>query len=80
MNASVTRKHSSRMHTARLQPYVLWFPPDVSTSGGCPQVNKFEQVSSDGHQISLAGSEGVPCLGVRDSAGGPVQLGPMHYG
>ena len=29
--------------------------PDVSTGLGCPQVNKFEQVSSLGHQIPLAG-------------------------
>ena len=27
-----------------------------------PQVNKFEQVSSDGHQMSLAGGAGFPCL------------------
>ena len=29
---------------------------DVSTGSGCPQVNKFEQVSSLGHQMSLAGA------------------------
>ena len=28
--------------------------PDASTGGGI-QVNKFEQVSSDGHRMSLAG-------------------------
>ena len=47
------------------QQYVLQ-PPDASTSGRVwPQVNKFKQVSSDGHQISLEGVEpglGVPCL------------------
>ena len=39
-------------------------PPDASTGGVGPQVNKFEQVSSDGHQMSLAGgrAEAVPCL------------------
>ena len=38
------------------QPYVLWqLPPDVNTSeAGGSQVNKFEQVSNDGHQMSLA--------------------------
>ena len=34
---------------------------------GGPQVNKFEQVSTDDHQLSLAGGLGlgvvVPCLG-----------------
>ena len=29
-------------------------PLDVNTGGGCPKVNKFEQVSSLGHQMSLA--------------------------
>ena len=41
------------------QPYVFWWPPlDVSTSGGQgvgPQVNKFEKVSSDDHNMSVAG-------------------------
>ena len=40
------------------QPYVLPWPPlDVSSGWGgvCPQVNKFEQVSSDDHQMSVAG-------------------------
>ena len=38
------------------QLYMLWWPPDVSTGGGGagPPVNKFEQVSSDGHRMSLA--------------------------
>ena len=36
---------------------------DVGTGGGCPRVNKFEQVSSDSHQISL----------VRGQAGGGVR-------
>ena len=30
--------------------------PDVITGGGIALVNKFEQVSSDGHQMSLAGT------------------------
>ena len=58
------------------QPYELW-PPDVSTGRGCgvggPQMNKFEQVSSYGHQMSLAGGWawpelGVPCLMARGAA------------
>ena len=28
-------------------------------------MNRFEQVSSNDHQISMGGGEGVPCLGVR---------------
>ena len=39
--------------------YVFWWPPlDVSTGGGRgigPQVNKFEQASSDDHQMSVVG-------------------------
>ena len=31
-------------------------------SWGCPQMNKFEQVSSDHHQMLLAGGDGVPYL------------------
>ena len=44
------------------QPYVLWWSPDVRTGG--PQVNKFEQVFSNCHQMSLAGgwAGGVTCL------------------
>ena len=39
-----------------------------------PQVNKFEQVSNDGHQISLAGELGSSMSGVqmRTGAGGGV--------
>ena len=55
-----TRKHSSRMRNARL--------PTVRVSlatrchyqlgeWGYPQVNKFEQVSRDGQQMSLVGGE-----------------------
>ena len=43
-------------------------PLDVSTGGVGPQVNKFEPVSSDGHQMSLAGGEAR--AGAR--AGGPM--------
>ena len=44
------------------QPYVFWWPPlDVSKGAGGVghQVDKFEQVSSDGHQMSVVGWEGV---------------------
>ena len=39
------------------QPYMRRWSPDVSTRGS-RQVNKFEQVSIDGHQMSLAGVGG----------------------
>ena len=42
-------------------PYVFQWPP-LDVSGGGPQVNKFEQVSSDDHQMSLAGG-GRVCRG-----------------
>ena len=64
INREKTQKHFSRTCVVRLQPYMLQ-PPDVSTSGLGPQVNRFEQVSSDGHQMSLAwgsGFDGVQCL------------------
>ena len=54
---------------------------DLSTSGG-PEVNKFNQVSIDGQQVSLAWREGqgqgvpeVPCPG--PWVWGPVQGGPI---
>ena len=47
--------------------------------GGCPEVNKFEQVSSDDHHMSLAGGgsqySDVPCLGV-----GGYTVRSMHDG
>ena len=44
------------MSTACLRwPCLLQQPPDVSTSGGGIEVYKLEQVSSDDHQMSLAG-------------------------
>ena len=68
-----TRKRSSRMRTARL-------PTERASATRCqypggPQVNKFEQVSSDGHQISLAKKGlklGVPCLMARE--GGHMRI------
>ena len=48
------------MHTAYL-PTLHASPPDVSTDGG-PQVwTSLKQVSSDGHQMSLAGGQGQSC-------------------
>ena len=56
------------MRTARLEtePYMLqfqWPPPGVALAGvgviPGPQMNKFEQVSSDHHQMSLPRG-GVP--------------------
>ena len=55
-----TRKHSSRMRIARLQTVrasVATTTPDVTREGG-PQANKFEQISSVSHQMSVAGRRG----------------------
>ena len=79
------------MGTARLRwPYVLQQPsPDVSaTRGGGPEVNKFEQVSSDGHQMPQGQGQGIPVQwGPMSSrraeprgGGGAVEWGPMHHG
>ena len=50
--------------TPACQPHVFWWLPlDVNTGGGegglGPRVNKFEQLSSDDHQMSVAVG-GVP--------------------
>ena len=50
IEARVIRKHSSRLRTARLLTMFRWPPLDVSTSQ-----YKFGQVSSNGHQMSVAG-------------------------
>ena len=54
-----TRKHSTRMRTARqLWPYLLLQPPEASTGeAGQAEVNKFEWTSLvvNGHKMSLAG-------------------------
>ena len=79
------------MSTACLRwPCLLQQPPDVSTSGGGIEVYKFEQVSSDDHQTSLAGGrasaragEGVSqrchVCGVLGLGSGPVHWVPMHH-
>ena len=51
--------------------------------GGHPQVNKLEQVSSDGHKMSLVGGgagTGVGAGGFHVWCRGPVKWGPMHHG
>ena len=57
------------MRTVRLRwPYLLLLqqPAVASTSRGCPEVNKFEQVSSDGRQMPLTeGGPEVPWGGVQ---------------
>ena len=47
---------------------------------GGPEVSKFEQVSSDGHQMSLAGGSGNPVQWGPTLKGDTVQWGPMHHG
>ena len=54
-NSTWYRQHSNRMHTACLQLDV-----SIVCGGGCPQVNKFEQVTSDDPHVSVAGEGGVP--------------------
>ena len=63
------RKHSNRMCTDYLQTMHVLKPPDVSTGGG-PKVNRFEQASSLGHQMSVVvegWARGGPCT-VRSNA------------
>ena len=44
----------------------------MTGGGGCPLVNKFEQVSSDDHQMLLAGGVGAvgPMSDVLEGGGG----------
>ena len=72
-----TRKYSCRMRTTRLPTvHALVSPPDVSTVEGksSSEVNKFEQVPSDGHEMSLAGGSHDWCLRVGWGRG------PAHHG
>ena len=52
LRTAIARNHSSRMHAAYLETE-CWAFPDVTPGG--PQINKFEQVSIDHHQMSVAG-------------------------
>ena len=57
---------------------MLQWPPDVSTGRGCPQVNKFEHVSSIGHQMLLAGEEMEgPCTVRHGHIGPPTSAGQL---
>ena len=49
------REHSSRMCTTRLSTLCALVAPRCQYKGGGPEVKKFEQISSDGHQMPLAG-------------------------
>ena len=65
--ATRTRKHSSRMHSIPLE--TIHASVSLATTkchsrgggGGKSQMNKFEQVSSDHHQMSLAGESQLLC-------------------
>ena len=55
----------------------------VRCHSGGSQMNKFEQVSSDDHQMSLVGMGQVGGRGPRSDVqgvGGPVQWSKIHYG
>ena len=68
------------MRTARFRrPHVLHNQMSALVGIGGPEVNKFEQVSSDGHQMSLAkgmvlGGPEVPCPGL--GGGGVLRVCP----
>ena len=49
-----SRTHSIRMRSARLQIIHASKGTSRCHLGGVPEMNKFERVSSDGHQMSLA--------------------------
>ena len=90
-------KHSQEQESAPLrfvlpacQPYMLQWPPDVNSGSGGVQgglMNKFEQVSSDGYQVSLVGgrgwgqgrSWGSPHILCRGGGGGSGGWVPIFY-
>ena len=82
-----TRKHSSRMRTTCLVNHTC-FTTRCQHQWGDPEVNKFEQVSSDGHQVTSRGlgwGQGIPEVlcpeaGWGQGWGDPVQWSPMHHG
>ena len=57
MQAIVRFKHSCQQDSIPVgcTPPARWPSLDVSTGGGGSPVNKFEQVSSDEHHMSVAG-------------------------
>ena len=55
------------MHTAHLETVLQFQWPQPDVSPGDPQMNKFEQVSSNHHQISLAGRGGIGLMSGRGS-------------
>ena len=70
-----TRQHSSGMCTASFR----WSSLDVSTSWGVgPEVSKFEQVSSDYYQMSVAGGKGRE-KGVGLCLVSRAERVPMHH-
>ena len=75
MMTMTTRSHSSRMHTASLPTIHVLVSTTCQYWWGA-EMNKFEEVSSDGHKMPLAGAWGrgphVPCL-EEDGWGGVVQ-------
>ena len=58
-----TRKYSSRMHTTCLSNVMLWWPPDVSISGGEGDGSLSEQVWTAGDPMSDI--QGGTVMGVR---------------
>ena len=77
---SMSSQSNTRKRTIRLRrPYVFYQPSDVSTNWGIPEVNKFQQVSSE--VPCPEGGKGylfseVPCL----EGAGAMQCCPMHHG
>ena len=90
-SSSTPDKFFSRMATAYLQTMRASVAITRCCSGGDPQVNKFEDVSSVGHQMSVAGGRvrgprfdgwggGGRSLKSDVGGGGPVQRSPRYHG
>ena len=74
VNIQITRKHSSRMPTARLKTVhvsVSMVTTRWCSQEGGAQMKKFELISSDHHQMSLLG-RGVPRSCLMSGGGGGV--------
>ena len=81
MKIAATRKHSSRMRIVQVWTRLQWWLPDVSTSwgGGGHQVNKFEQVFSGDHHMSLAWGPHVKKFEQVSSDGHQISVGCVSY-
>ena len=75
----VPRTHSSRTYTARLLSVCAWVATRCQYHGKGPQVNNFEQISSDDRQMSLEGDPEVNKFEQVSSDGHQMSLAEVSH-